>query len=366
MKEKLKYYSLKNILSKDAQYNIIFGERSNGKTYACLKYALERYFKNNEQFGLVRRWREDFQSKRGASMFDALVENGVIADLSNGVWTNVFFQSGRWWLTKTDEDGKRIICNEPIGYAFALSNMEHDKSTSYPRITTIIFDEFLTRDTYQNDEFVLFMNIISTIVRQRNDVKIFMLGNTVNKSSPYFNEMGLKHITQMNKGDIDVYTYGDSNLRVAVEYADSISKKGKPSDVYFAFDNPKLHMITSGEWEIGLYPHRPVKYFTKDILFTYFIIWEDNLLQCEIVQVDNHLFTFIHRKTTELKNEDDDIVFSINYDSRPNWIRNIMKTNTNVTKKILKFFKEDRVFYQDNDVGEIVRNYLQWCGSIRN
>ena len=40
---KQKFYSLKNILSKDAQYNIIFGERSNGKTYSVLKYGLEKF-----------------------------------------------------------------------------------------------------------------------------------------------------------------------------------------------------------------------------------------------------------------------------------------------------------------------------------
>ena len=34
---KSKYYSLNNILKKDAQYNIIFGQRSNGKTYAVKK-----------------------------------------------------------------------------------------------------------------------------------------------------------------------------------------------------------------------------------------------------------------------------------------------------------------------------------------
>ena len=39
----IKFYDLKAILSKGAQYNMIFGERSNGKTYAVLKYALEKY-----------------------------------------------------------------------------------------------------------------------------------------------------------------------------------------------------------------------------------------------------------------------------------------------------------------------------------
>ena len=40
---KQKYYSLKSILATDAQYNIIFGERSTGKTYAVLKYGIEQY-----------------------------------------------------------------------------------------------------------------------------------------------------------------------------------------------------------------------------------------------------------------------------------------------------------------------------------
>lgn len=39
-KQKLKYYSLDNILKKNCVYNVIFGERSNGKTYAVLKLSL--------------------------------------------------------------------------------------------------------------------------------------------------------------------------------------------------------------------------------------------------------------------------------------------------------------------------------------
>ena len=34
-------------------------------------------------------------------------------------------------------------------------------------------------------------------------------------------------------------------------------------DVYFAFNNPKLQMITSGAWEMAIYPHNKVKYKPK-------------------------------------------------------------------------------------------------------
>ena len=361
MFNKQKFYSLKNILSKNAQYNIIFGERSNGKTYSVLKYGLENFCKTGEQTAIVRRWSEDFKGKRGSTMYKALVNNHEIERLTDGKWTDVYYYSGRWYLCKYNEKEERTILEKPIAYAFALGSMEHDKSTSYPEITTILFDEFLTRTMYLPDEFVLFMNVLSTIIRHRKNVKIFMLGNTVNKYCPYFNEMGLRHIKDMNVGDIDIYTYGDSDLKVAVEYCKP-NKQGKESDTYFAFDNPKLNMITGGAWEVNIYPHCPIKYVPKDIKFTYFIIFDGEILQCEIIVKDNNNFTFIHRKSTPIKDEEKDLIYSTEYRPLPNWKRKINKPTTEIEKKIAMYFAKDKVFYQDNDVGEIVRNYLMWCG----
>ena len=360
LKPKLKYYSLTNILSKHAQYNIIFGERSNGKTFATLLYALEQYTTNKKQSAYVRRWKEYFRGKRAESLFNSIVALGYVKKLTNGRFDNVYYTSSKWYLAKWyDKLNKNILDEEPFCYAFSLSDMEHDKSTSYPNITSIIFDEFLTRNSYIPNEFVIFMNVISTIVRDRDDVLIFMLGNTVNQYCPYFNEMGLKHIEKMNKGDIDVYQYGESKLCVAVEYADS-PNKSKPSDLYFAFDNPKLQMITNGVWEIALYPHCPVKYKPKNILFTYFINFDNNLLQCEIVQVDNSVFTYIHRKTTPLKHPELDLIYDTEYHYELNYTRRITRPMTKIEKRVAEFFAHEKISYQDNDVGEIIRNYINW------
>lgn len=356
----MKFYSLKKIMEKKAQYNVIFGERSNGKTYAVLKHGLENYIKTGKQLAIVRRWKDDFVGKRGSVMFDALTSNNEIAKISKGAWSSVYYYSSRWYLCKY-VDGDRVTDETPFAYGFALTSMEHDKSTSYPDITTICFDEFLTRTQYVPDEFILFMNVISTIVRHRTDVTIYMLGNTVNKYCPYFKEMGLTHIKDMKQGTIDVYTYGETALKVAVEYVKP-NRDGKHSDVYFAFDNPKLSMITGGEWEIDIYPHCPVKYKPKEILFTYFIIFDGDILQCEIIRHDDLYFTFIHRKTTPIKDEEMDVVYSADYSPRYNKLRKITKPQSKMEQKIADHFKKDKVFYQDNEVGEIVRNYLMWCG----
>ena len=199
------------------------------------------------------------------------------------------------------------------------------------------------------------MSIISTIVRTRDNVKIFMLGNTVNKTCPYFAEMGLSHIKDMQQGAIDVYQYGKSKLRVAVEYSANLNKD-KPSNVYFAFDNPRLQMITGGVWEMARYPHLPVKYTPNQIILTYFIVFDDNILQCEIVDTGDSTFTYIHRKTTPIQDLDNDIIYSLEYDQRPNHARRLAKPVTKWQRMIADYFLADKVFYQDNEIGEIVRN----------
>lgn len=361
------YYNLAPIIKEQAHYNLIIGERSNGKTYAVLKYILQLYAKKKFQAALLRRMSEDFIGKRGASLFGALVDNGEIEKITNGEWSSVYYYSSRWFLCRYEETNKgleRITDENPFMYGFALSQMEHDKGNGFPNVKTIVFDEFITRMGYLRDEFVLFMNTLSTIIRSRDDVKIFMLGNTVNKFCPYFDEMGLRHIRDMKQGEIDVYQLKHASgkmLKVAVEYCKPF-QQGKKSDFYFAFDNQKLEMITGGIWEIDIYPHCPHRFQPKDIVFTYFIEFDSNLLQCEIVSIDNDNFTFIHRKTTPLKDTDTDLIFSTRFDPRPNWRRKITLPQLKIEKKIAAYYKADKIFYQDNEVGEIVRNYLMWCG----
>lgn len=358
---RIKYYSLKNIDSYDALYNIIFGERSNGKTYAALKKIIDNYFERGEQGGYIRRYREDFRGKRGQTLFMPFVNNDYIAKASKGEWTGVYFYGSQWYFCR-NEKNKVIKDDKPFCFAFALTEMEHDKSTSYEGITTVVFDEFLSRQAPLANEFVLFQNTLSTIIRMRENVKIYMLGNTVNQYSVYFNEMGLRDIKSMKQGEIRLYTYGDTGLTVAVEYADSPNKV-KPSDKYFAFDNAALQMITGGKWEINIYPHLPLKYKPKNVRFTYFIIFDNQTVQAEIVEVDNALFTYFHRKTTPIQNPDKDIIFTPQADPRPNWNRKITRPSNPITKKIAATFNEDCAFYQDNELGELIRNYLLWCNS---
>jgi len=361
MSDEKQFYSLNRIKKKNAVYNVIFGERSNGKTYAVLKEGLRVFWKTGGQIGIIRRWKEDITGKRAQGIFNALNENDEILKMTDGVFQGIHYYSGRYYLCNYTEDGKVTYEYENcIGYVFALSDNERNKSISFPNIQTILFDEFLTNQIYLQDEFILFMNTVSTIVRQRTDVKIYMLGNTVNKYCPYFKEMGLRHIHKMQKGDIDVYKYGNSKLTVAVEYCNS-STKNKENNFYFAFDNPKLDMITDGAWELDMYPHIPTKYQPKDVLMIYFILFNESIYQCEVVQRENMTFTFIHPKTTPLKDTENDLIYTLEYIPKMNYNRNIYKPINQLQERLLWYFKTDRVFYSDNETGEAINNYLKVC-----
>lgn len=358
-----KYYSLDRILKKNATYNLIIGERSNGKTYSVLKYALNNYINGKGQIAIVRRWREDVIGRRASSIFASLNSDGTVSKLSGGRFEGVYYYSGKFYLVNYDPKTKKPIVedNNILGYTFALSENEHNKSISYPNITTIFFDEFLTKTLYLQDEFVAFMNTISTIVRQRDNVSIFMCGNTVNKYSPYFAEMGLNHIDKQPQGSIDVYKYGDSRLTVAVEYCSSISKT-KKSNLYFAFDNPKLQMITNGAWELDLYPHLPIKYRPLDVVFNFFIEWNDEVFHCEVVRMNEGAFIYVHKKTTPIK--EGSLVYGLDDTFNICYNKNIFRPNLKVGGKIAWLIEHNKIYYQDNEVGNAVNNYFRICKGV--
>lgn len=361
--EKIKYYSLDNILQQNADYNVIYGERSNGKTTAVLKYCLEDYVNSGykRQFAILRRWEEDFRGSKGQQMFDAIISLGWIEEMTKGKYNSVYYYSMRWYLCEYDEFGEKVNQEpNPFAYGFSINSEEHYKSTPFPFVGNILFDEFITRQYYLPSEFVKFQNILSTIIRLRTDVKIFMCGNTINKYCPYFAEMGLTGVRKQQKGTIDVYTYGDTTLRVAVEYSDFPSKK-KASNKYFAFDNPRLQMITHGGWEIDIYPHLPVKYRPREAIVSFYILFDTDILQGNIIVVDGLIFLYFHRKTTPVKEDNTRLVYSQTVSHKRNYRLNFLKPYGILDKKIKDLWDTGRVFYQDNEVGEIMTNYIKWC-----
>lgn len=367
------FYQLDNIFAAapEAKYYVIWGERSNGKTFAVCEYAIDKWFATGEQLAVVRRLDENFKGKYGSNMFDNFLYNptrgNIIEQKSNGEYNSVKYVSRKWYFVHRDEEGNiDKSAPEPFAHAFALAAEEKYKSLAFPRITTILNDEFISMSGgYLTDEFIFFTSILSTIIRNRDNVKIFLCANAIPSYNPYIIEMGLTRFKTQEPGKIDIYHYGTSKLVVAVEHTGTaLETKGKKSDVYFAFDNPKLKMITSGEFMFDIYPHAPFKWIPKEVKFIYFIVFDGEIFQCEIIRHQKQWITFIHEKTTPLKDEDNDLIYSQDIDPRPNHARRILHPVNELQNSVARFFAKEKVFYQDNRVGEQINQYLLWQDSI--
>lgn len=365
----IKYVDIPDFVKKypSCLYYLIFGERSNGKTYGVKEIILDEYLKNGGQGAIIRRYDEDWKGKEsGSVLWDDMIAHptlgNVIEKKTKGRWNFVKWDARHWNLAHRNEKGEiDDIDPKPLAYAFALTKEDSYKGKAFPEINTIFFDEFMTRKYYLQEEFLLFTSICSTIIRLRTNVKIFMCANTITTYCPYFVEMGLKHAKHLQDGEIEVYNIGETNGKIAVWHTEAMTKVGsKPSNIYFAFDNPKLKMITGGAWELKVYPRMPFEYKPKEIILLYFIIFDNEIFQCEIIKHEKMLITFIHRKTTPIKEDNKALVYQQDFDPRPNYSRKIGKPTNNLQKFIARFFVKEKVFYQDNAVGDSIEHYLKW------
>lgn len=255
MNKNIKWYRLEKILNVKAQYYIIIGERSNGKTYATLQYFLDRYFNHGELFGYIKTHAEHIKAKYMDEVFTHL-EDYVIEKYNK----KIKFYRGCFYCYDIESDGKLRDC-ELMGHAFALSTSGNYKGTSYPKVCNVVFEEFMSIDcSYLPDEINLLLNLTSTIARHRTNVRVFMLANTISKYNPYFAALGLK-AHRMDKGKIITRKYSNKDgftTTFAIERTENVNVYNNADNVnkvvYNIFGNSGVgNMITTGDFETHKY-----------------------------------------------------------------------------------------------------------------
>lgn len=358
-KQLQKYYDIEPLWSKNYTYAMAIGMRSNGKTYAALKKCLELYAQTGDQFAVIRTWADDFKGKGGVTLFDPLINNGVIDDLFNGEYTTVIYKSERWYLASFDDKGKAVLAPEPFAWAFPLTTYIHDKGSSYPKIKNVIYDEFMI-DGYLPEGIVdTFFNCLSTIIRDKDDVKIIMIANTVNIYSPFFDAFGID-ARKLVQGEIAEYRYADNpHLVVGVEFCDPVYRTEKQNK-YFAFGRSSTSdMITTGKWQLPHYPRPPIKYVPKDVKFCCFVKYKELIIQIDVIRGPYYFIAIAHKKSGEIKNPERDIIYDSTYEGlQRNIIKNIYTSDTEFSRRLLLLKLEHKFYYSDNIVGESIRNWL--------
>lgn len=359
------YYDSSAIDALDATYNLIYGQRSNGKTFRICRKILEAYLDPDKKLpsAYIRRLDEMIKPSNTQTLFNPHIE--YIKEASNGKYNAVFYRSHAFYLCTYNEDGQKILQDhEPFCRTYAVNTAETTKGQDAGAVAYIVYDEFLTRSFYLQNEFVLFQNLLSSIIRNRTGVKIYMLANTVSKFCPYFAEMGLNRIKDQKQGTIDLYTMGKSNTKIAVEYCGVAAATAKVSE-YYCFDNPELNMITSGVWEISLYRHIPAGIGEIFPEFEFYIVFDGQTLRGAIYIYNDYPLLTFSRRYKDIPDPENTLIFSDDLDDPPdpNTLHKaeIGYPTTTAEEIIISLIQQKKTYFATNEDGEIFVNWLKYA-----
>lgn len=191
MKQKSKYYNIREILSTHRLLNFIVGQRSIGKTVSAKNEAVSRYLKRKEinikngdkhdknaKFFYLRRYKEDIEY--------------IIRE--DNFWGFVGEEYAKKGIELSQQKDKLYLGEEHIGTMISFSQYQRLKSGEYDNYGYFIFDEFIADDdTYKKDEVKLFANMLHSIARVRDsqDIQFVLIANSIKLMNPYFTEFGV-------------------------------------------------------------------------------------------------------------------------------------------------------------------------------
>lgn len=181
----LAYYNFDKILSFNATYNFIIGARGLGKTYGAKIKAVKAAIRNGDQFIYLRRYKSELVAR-----------NTFFADIADEFPNYDFRINGftaEMATSKTRGEKKRDWAT--IGYFISLSTAQTQKSVAFPKVKTIIFDEFIIEKGalhYLAEEAKAFNNFYSTVDRWKDKTRVLFLANSVSIMNPYFLEYDIK------------------------------------------------------------------------------------------------------------------------------------------------------------------------------
>lgn len=168
------YYDNSKMLSHNMLFNYVVGSRGGGKTFNAKEWCIRDFVKTGKQFIWVRRYKTEFQRIKQ-----------FFADIAF-----------KFPDLKMEVKGSQFIINDKVaGWAIPLSTSKKEKSTAFPDVNKIIYDEFIIdvgTYHYLKNEVEIFLEFYETVARIRDDVRVMFISNAITMINPYFTYFGIK------------------------------------------------------------------------------------------------------------------------------------------------------------------------------
>lgn len=349
MKKKKNYYNMDNLDSKNALFNILYGERSNGKSFQVkMKKAIKHYLETGKRFIYMRRFKEEVTTYLVSQYFADI----DIGELTEGKYNTVEIWRKTIYFAKYDPDTLKTTRGEKIGYVVCLNTEQNYAGGSYLDVDNIIFEEFMSRGLYLQSEVDKLANFWCTVDRKRGHVKVWLIGNTLSRANPYLVEWDLlRDVVKQKQGTIiekEIPINDEISIKLAIEYCEN------SGDTSYVFGK-HAKMLNEGEWQSDPQPHLSKSICEYRKLFRCCFVYKSFQFLGEVVQ-DPETGTkhwFIYPRTKIRRNPEKILVLSDVVRPLKNWQSDIYHLKTN-NKRLLNFadlFTWDNIFYSDDLTG---------------
>lgn len=197
------YYNLHDIRTYNRLHNLIVGVRGHGKTYATTKMCIDTGLEQKDiSFIVLVRYKED------------------IKDLKDGWWDIVahLYPDYMFYSKRNIIYAKNTLESFPIGEFIALRDYMRAKRKPRPKVKIIFFDEFLNEENdYLPNEIKAYLSICDSVIRNRDNVRCYLVSNHISVINPYFNYFGFVQLgKRFTKGQHDsLLEFTDSEEFVA-------------------------------------------------------------------------------------------------------------------------------------------------------
>lgn len=179
------FYTYNKVLSYNIPVNVIIAQRGIGKSYGAKDFVISQFLKRQSQFLYLRRYenelKEVFETKDGS-------KTDFFNDIAPKYNSHILQAKNR----------KFYIDKQCFGIAKRITEAQDLKSSSsFENIKTILIDEYGIEKNnhrfYLPNEGMILLGIFDSILRNRDDVRIFILSNAVDgiEYSPLFSFFGL-------------------------------------------------------------------------------------------------------------------------------------------------------------------------------
>ena len=359
-------------------------DRSVGKTTNWLLLGLCMW----KRYGTIlhyMRSREDMITPKALKdLFSTVVEHGYIEKITDGKYNNVFYRARRWYFARISESEEIAeISENHFMFCCSVDKSENLKSSyNCPKGDFILFDEFIGK-YYPPDEFIFALDTVKTIIRDRISPVLIFSANTIDKNSPYFNELEIyDDIQTMTQGEKRLLTSsGGTNVVVEIVGQNDERQKRRSlvNKLFFGFKNPRLAAITGADWSMKYYPHIPpqVKTIHRDIEnVTYlaqniYILHNSKLVRLDIVDNEKRgLCAYCHWAGLAEKDGikdfyEDSYIFTAGEILDTRYHFKFGDLSAPLPKFLWGLYKQNKFFYSKNDVGAFVESYINYCNRLK-